>query len=118
MAKRQTKADVILSEARARAESAKSKVNELQADLYAAQSAFNAHYESLAHLEKALAPKPRKKVVKEVPTQKNLPTDTKEPLCGTCGNAEDYQDHFQPSPDYHEFEAPTVKAKQKLAVAK
>jgi hypothetical protein len=31
------------------------------------------------------------------------------PKCGTCGNAEDYQDHFQPSPNYHEFEAPKSK---------
>lgn len=23
--------------------------------------------------------------------------------CGVCGNDEDYQDHFQPSPHYHEF---------------
>lgn len=25
--------------------------------------------------------------------------------CGTCGNAFGYEDHFQPSPNYHEFDA-------------
>ena len=25
-------------------------------------------------------------------------------LCGVCGNEEGYQDHFQPSPNYHELE--------------
>ena len=25
-------------------------------------------------------------------------------LCGACGNVEDYQDHFAPSPHYHEFQ--------------
>lgn len=26
-------------------------------------------------------------------------------LCQTCGNFRQYQDHFKPSPDYHEFDA-------------
>jgi hypothetical protein len=33
-----------------------------------------------------------------------------EPICGACGNAEDYQDHFKPSPHYHPFQsAPSAK---------
>lgn len=32
-----------------------------------------------------------------------------DPKCGICGNPEEYQDHFQPSPNYHPFEAPKVK---------
>lgn len=27
------------------------------------------------------------------------------PLCQTCGNFRQYQDHFKPSPNYHEFDA-------------
>lgn len=30
-------------------------------------------------------------------------------LCGVCGHNEAYQDHFRPSPNYHEFEAPKAK---------
>lgn len=35
---------------------------------------------------------------------------TSEPLCASCGNVEDYEDHAQPSPHYHVFEAPAAKA--------
>ena len=31
------------------------------------------------------------------------------PMCGACGNAEGYQDHFPPSPHFHEFVVPKVK---------
>lgn len=31
------------------------------------------------------------------------------PKCGICGNPEDYQDHFKPSPNYHEFVGPKSK---------
>lgn len=30
-------------------------------------------------------------------------------LCGVCAHNEAYQDHFQPSPNYHTFEAPKAK---------
>ena len=33
-----------------------------------------------------------------------------EPICGICGNEADYQDHFQPSPNYHVFESGKKKA--------
>lgn len=31
------------------------------------------------------------------------------PKCNICGHPEDYQDHFQPSPNYHDPEFPKVK---------
>jgi hypothetical protein len=37
--------------------------------------------------------------------------DDSGPLCGTCGNTEDFQDHFRPSPNYHEFEGPKPVAR-------
>jgi hypothetical protein len=33
-----------------------------------------------------------------------------EPICGTCGNVEDYADHSQPSPHYHPFQPPAPAA--------
>lgn len=33
------------------------------------------------------------------------------PLCGACGHIADYQDHFKPSPQYHEFDAPKFVAR-------
>ena len=33
-----------------------------------------------------------------------------DPLCAICGHPADYEDHAQPSPHYHEFEAAGVKA--------
>lgn len=32
------------------------------------------------------------------------------PLCGICGHGKDYQDHFKPSPNYHEPELPKKAA--------
>lgn len=32
-----------------------------------------------------------------------------EALCGACGHIASYQDHFKPSPNYHEFDAPKTK---------
>lgn len=34
-----------------------------------------------------------------------LPVEKSEPMCGVCGNGEMFQDHFKPSPHYHEFKA-------------
>lgn len=54
----------------------------------------------------------KKKAATTAPTTKKrgLPTDAtpllpveKEPICGICGNNEMFQDHFKPSPHYHEF---------------
>lgn len=35
------------------------------------------------------------------------------PRCGVCGHGEQYQDHFQPSPNYHPFDAPVADKKLK-----
>lgn len=32
------------------------------------------------------------------------------PVCQTCSHTEDYEDHFQPSPYYHEFQPPATQA--------
>ena len=53
----------------------------------------------------------KKKMVTGTPTKKRgLPADAapllpdeKPKLCGACGNEEMFQDHFKPSPHYHEF---------------
>lgn len=42
---------------------------------------------------------------KGLPQQNDLIPDGAKPvLCGACGNDKDYQDHFAPSPNYHEFD--------------
>lgn len=35
------------------------------------------------------------------------------PRCGVCGHGEQYQDHFEPSPNYHPFDSPVVSAEKK-----
>jgi len=42
--------------------------------------------------------------------------DEAEAKCGTCGNAESFQDHFKPSPNYHEFDVPKPRRKRKQTV--
>lgn len=32
------------------------------------------------------------------------------PVCGICAHTEDYEDHFKPSPHYHEFQPPATTA--------
>lgn len=36
-------------------------------------------------------------------------SDSREPICATCGNVEEFVDHSQPSPHYHEFQPPQSK---------
>lgn len=36
-------------------------------------------------------------------------------LCAACGNTEDYQDHFEPSPHYHAFQPTRAKGASKKA---
>lgn len=109
MSKRQTKAEVILLEARQRLVDARDAMTDAESKLNAARAAVTAHQLAYDALEKALAPKPRKKPDKPGPdAQKDLPVD-KPVLCDACGNLADYQDHFKPSPNYHEFQAPKSK---------
>lgn len=66
------------------------------------------------------APAPRKKAVKKArPEASATPlldagqggekdqSANKPELCTACGNTEDYQDHFKPSPHYHPFGSPS-----------
>lgn len=141
MAKGPSKATVILNEAGQRVQTAKNQVLEAEGVLAQAAAALRAHLEAYEALEKALTPKPRKKAATAPPAQAKPPTVKKEKeaakveggngvdlepenfgsRCGVCGNGEQYQDHFQPSPNYHPFDSPAKnagkKSKQKAAAA-
>lgn len=110
MAKRQTKADRILNESAMRLAAARIRVDNAQSELNTARATRDALQEAHNALERELTPKPRKKPDdKQAPAaQKDLPAD-KPALCVACGNESTYADHFQPSPNYHEFQAPKSK---------
>jgi|SRR5688572_26398792 len=64
----------------------------------------------LADYIRAQTATPRKAATKKKKdTPLLVPDGTQEPMCGACGNNAEYQDHFAPSPNYHEFEAPKAK---------
>ena len=106
---RNTKASRILNDSARRVEIARTRKDIAQAQLNEATAALDALRDAHDALEKELTPKPRKKPTPPpAPAQKDLPTE-KAVLCGACGNAEGYQDHFPPSPHFHEFVAPKVK---------
>jgi hypothetical protein len=111
--KRETKAFRILNQARERMEIARQNVESAEGQLGIANAALNAHTMAYYALEKELAPTPRKTAKKpaaSTPTTKEQPTG-KDLICGVCGNDQDYQDHFQPSPNYHEFDPPKSVAR-------
>jgi hypothetical protein len=124
---RTTNADQVLSEARERLAAAEQVEIDAAAELRLASTIVGVHRANLAAAEKLLAPKPRNKVDPkperpQTAKPKKEPEDQqeeKEVLCGACGNVEGYQDHFQPSPNYHKFDRPKTekKAKQKSAAA-
>lgn len=118
--KRQTKADRILNQSTERINETMRLIADAEQELSKAESkvnylyaALNAHKIDHAALEKELAPTPRKAAKKAaggVAAQKEAPSD-KEPMCGLCGNAPIFQDHFKPSPNFHEFEGPKLVAR-------
>lgn len=61
MAKRQTKADAILNDARERLAKAQSKMSEAQEAARIAAAVYGSELTSFYALERSLAPKPRKK---------------------------------------------------------
>lgn len=61
MPKPQTRAELILSEARQRVETARARVRSVQEDLSAAKAVLEAHSDAYQALEKALTPKPRRR---------------------------------------------------------
>lgn len=113
MSKRETKASRILNHARERMEIARQNVETAEGQLGIANAALNAHTMAYNALEKELAPTPRKTAKKpaaSAPLQKEEPIG-KDPICGVCGNGQDFQDHFKPAPNYHEFEGPKPVAR-------
>lgn len=125
MAKRTTKADVILRDTRKRIEAVEQSYNEHVNGMNRDNQTLVLLRGIYADLEKALAPKPRGKST-PAPTQateKKKRTRTAQPtlvqsasvesglndsasgeLCAKCGNGETFTDHFKPSPYFHEFE--------------
>lgn len=119
---RTANADRILNESAMRLEAARLRETLAQSQLNTAKAVLEAIQQAHTALENALTPKPRKKPERSAPAQKDLPVD-KEAICGVCGNTADYQDHFKPSPNFHEFEGPKPvaraprKSKQKSETA-
>lgn len=134
MAKRITKADQILSEARERVVAANAVVDarrmaaaELNAAVEVAAAALRAHVAAYEALKAALTPKPRKKSEKAdkgAPAQKELPKPDKKTsgaLCVAnvpilnvpCGDPEDHLIHSSSGgyAGYHPFEAPKPVAR-------
>jgi hypothetical protein len=118
--KRQTKADRILNQSTERINEimgliadAELELSQAQNEVYYLYAALNAHKIDHAALEKELAPTPRKAAKKAAggPVAQKEALSDKEPMCGLCGNAPGFQDHFKPSPNYHEFEGPKPVAR-------
>lgn len=108
MPKRITKAEQILREL---AQRSKHAMDTAANELDIASAIYNAHYDALTRLEQARESKPQKKAKKpSASAPAPLPAD-KEAKCGICGNPEDFQDHFQPSPNYHPFDPPKSVAR-------
>jgi hypothetical protein len=126
MAKRITKAALILAEAKGRVIQAGEKVMLAQQEVIAATQVLAAYETTYRSLETALAPKPRGRstpaptVEKKSSRKRAQPelvlsteagtgnvTNASKPIgemCGVCGNAELFTDHFKPSPNFHKFE--------------
>lgn len=76
MSKReQTKAEVILIEARSRVAGALAAVSVAETALEVAKATLHAHRETFDALEKSLVSRPRKKSVAAAPAQTQLPTE-------------------------------------------
>lgn len=145
MAKRTTKAQAILNELRNRMQKAQNEVVLAEQQLSAALAIAKFHEENYGLLEAALAPKPRspksqkstapsaeKKSSRKGAAQTLIPSIAGETesvgtvsrqsekvhlpvACLICGYDEDYQDHFQPSPNYHAFDSSAKTKKGKAA---
>jgi hypothetical protein len=114
MARRNTKADLILREARERMEKASINAHEAANHLNQLRAVENAYTDAYFALERALThPKPSASTAKKAPRKSPEPLlkeASKEPICDICGNHDGYQDHHHPSPNYHAFESGKKKA--------
>ena len=113
MGRKNTIADRILNDARERLRVATEYVETAETQLGIARAAQSAHRMAYDALERELAPTPRKTSKKPAasPVAPKEPQPGKELLCGVCGNAEDFQDHYQPSPNYHIFDVGKLAAR-------
>lgn len=114
---RNTKASRILNDLAMRLEAARMRRHTAQSQLNTAVATHDALQDAYDALEKELTPTPRKKA--KGAAQKDKTTDAKAkasngadeenedagPICDTCGNVKGFQDHHQPSPNYHPFES-------------
>src|ERR1051326_8717394 len=98
MARRNAKAELILSDAEKRLKWAQARVADAEAQLGIANAALSAHQRNYDALVAALAPTPRKATKKaekpsaSPPAQKE-PTPGKEVKCGVCYEVEDHSNH-------------------------
>lgn len=130
MARRNTKAEAILGLSQTRIDKAQMEYDAAVDVVGRCAAKLEAYKDMHRDLAASLAPKPRgrstpaptvekkssrKRAQPElVPnTEANTasassaskkPSEQSENLCGICGNNEDFQDHFKPSPNFHEFE--------------
>jgi hypothetical protein len=113
MSKRETKAERILNDSAMRLEAALIRLRTAQAVVSQRQAIAEALEEAHKALEKELAPTPRKTAKKPAasPQAQKEQSLSKDPICGVCGNPQDFQDHFHPSPNYHDFEGPKPVAR-------
>jgi hypothetical protein len=137
MSKGPTKAQLILKDAQQHIDIAQTTVDQIRRELSEAEMALLIRQNVYLDLHKALAVTPRKvaakkaskKVASKSPRSVSLgaavkgglrqrePTrggftdaEYKPPICGTCGNVEDFEDHSKPSPRYHPFQPPAPTA--------
>ena len=118
MARRNTKAELILNEARDRMEAAKVVMNDASAAMEKARAVWEAHCDAYDALKKALAPTPRKKAEKPStsPTAPKEATPDKEAKCGVCYEVADHSNHDPTYLSSHKFDAPKPgrKSRKKL----
>lgn len=133
MAKRVTKAETALQEARGRVQEAKNRRDSLRGQMDVAQAVYEAQQDAYDALTRALAREPRKPAPKSTSapsaskrsphsksadelkansgTGKEIATAADECAVPSCGQPEHCQIHHDGmSPDYHPFQ-PMIKAK-------
>jgi len=111
MARRNTKADGVLSDAKKRLAWAQQRVADAEAQLGIANAALNAHQMNYDALEAALAPKPH--AAPKKPAGATQGAADKDLKCGTCGNVKDHADHDRTYLKSHDFEPPKAGRKKR-----
>ena len=113
-AKRTTKYEQVLNDARGRVEAAKAalancqkRVAEASAERDIAAAELRGHVAAYEALQAALTPTPRKVSKKPSPSPQalNQPMRDNGAKCGVCGNKKAFDDHQPGARDFHEFDA-------------